>query len=297
MRVEGQDSTSDVRPSMTHRSIGTACRPVSGMASESSNTALTTSCRVATTRRTSARTRWAVRSSGTRPARISRFRRKAYRTKTEDLPYSIIRTTGRLGIRHISLLSVCTALPLNATRTRCEDATTKPTTRVFIGTLDFMASSVRQRLGLEDPRALRIRACSISIRHRLSFRRSARWSPRIMLPLLISRCDTTNTTRENNLIGPIFLLGIQTTALTGRIFYVANAVGGAPVFKTTKSLGIQIDIDGTTHDLYLIALDTPRQDVVYYKYFEPLWYKIQPVSGSVGSVYILDEWVTIHKPN
>lgn len=90
--------------------------------------------------------------------------------------------------------------------------------------------------------------------------------------------------------------GTEYSSSSGPNFYVANAVGGAPVFKTTKSLGIQIDIDGTTHDLYLIALDTPRQDVVYYKYFEPLWYKIQPVSGSVGSVYILDEWVTIHKP-
>lgn len=82
----------------------------------------------------------------------------------------------------------------------------------------------------------------------------------------------------------------------GPNFYVNVASNNYPVFKTTKYLNTQIDIDGTTHDLFLIALDTPSTATYQYKYFEPLWYKIQPVSGSVGSVYILDEWVTIHKP-
>ena len=91
--------------------------------------------------------------------------------------------------------------------------------------------------------------------------------------------------------------GTSYSSTTGPNFYVETAVEGSPVFKTTKSLGIQIDINGSSHNLFLVALDTPRQSVASYKYFTPLWYKVQPVSGSVGSLYILDEWVTIHKPN
>ncbi len=83
---------------------------------------------------------------------------------------------------------------------------------------------------------------------------------------------------------------------SGPTFYVTTGTSW-PLLKVIRNMYAPVSINGETYELYMVSLDWPRTGQAQnFTYVESPWYKVQPTEGEAGSLYILDEWVTIHKP-
>ena len=58
-----------------------------------------------------------------------------------------------------------------------------------------------------------------------------------------------------------------------------------------------IEINGNSYQLYQVYGEKPYGDYINWDYAELPWYKILPESGKASSMYVLEEWVTVHKPD
>ncbi len=82
----------------------------------------------------------------------------------------------------------------------------------------------------------------------------------------------------------------------GETYYVSGQV--LPKLKVIRNLYSPVTISGEVHELYMVSLDWPRyENPGNFTFVESPWYKVQPTDGEAGSLYVLDEWVTIHKPS
>lgn len=70
-----------------------------------------------------------------------------------------------------------------------------------------------------------------------------------------------------------------------------------PMRKVMRSLGATVSIDGNDHLLYQVYGEFPGTDYIGWNYVEGPWYKVSPQDGVASSMYVLEEWVTIHKPD
>lgn len=66
-----------------------------------------------------------------------------------------------------------------------------------------------------------------------------------------------------------------------------------------RNLYSTVEINNEQYGLYMVSVDYPSSSVGDngYPYIESLWYEVKNFDGTSGSMYILDEWVTIHKPS
>ena len=84
----------------------------------------------------------------------------------------------------------------------------------------------------------------------------------------------------------------------GPTFYVpAESMSRYPLRKVIRSLDASIEINGNSYLLYQVYGEMAHFDYINWDYAEGPWYKILPESGKVSSMYVLEEWVTVHKPN
>ena len=70
-----------------------------------------------------------------------------------------------------------------------------------------------------------------------------------------------------------------------------------PRRKVIRSLNTAIEINGNSYQLYQVYGEKPYGDYINWDYAELPWYKILPESGKASSMYVLEEWVTVHKPD
>ena len=65
-----------------------------------------------------------------------------------------------------------------------------------------------------------------------------------------------------------------------------------------RNLNSQVQIGNDLYYLFMVSVDYPTSSGSgnMWTYFESPWYEVQNYDGESGSMYILDEWVTIHKP-
>ena len=81
-------------------------------------------------------------------------------------------------------------------------------------------------------------------------------------------------------------------------FYVPSDTGNVfPVPFAIRNIG-NMDIGGDTYTLNMINVDFSQNSIISAsRYAESLWYKVRRQDETKsGKMYILDEWVTIHKP-
>lgn len=84
---------------------------------------------------------------------------------------------------------------------------------------------------------------------------------------------------------------------SGPTYYVEYASGRVmPRRKVIRSLGTSITISGDSYDLYQVYGEFPPTDYIAWEFAEGPWYKLNPQSGVASSMYVLEEWVTVHKP-
>lgn len=85
----------------------------------------------------------------------------------------------------------------------------------------------------------------------------------------------------------------------GPTFYVPSVTGSLGQMQFLNRYIGTIEIDGDSYNLHMVNIDYPRT-LLYAncKYAETPLYKINRNDTSKGGkMYILDEWVTLHKPN
>ena len=83
----------------------------------------------------------------------------------------------------------------------------------------------------------------------------------------------------------------------GPTYYVEYVAGSAmPLLKVIRSLNTSVTISGSAYDLYQVYGEFPPTEIVGWEFVEGPWYKITPQDGVAGSMYVLEEWVTVHKP-
>lgn len=83
----------------------------------------------------------------------------------------------------------------------------------------------------------------------------------------------------------------------GPTYYVEYAAGRVmPQRKVIRSLSTSITISGSAYSLYQVYGEFAPTEVVGWEFAEGLWFKITPQNGVAGSMYVLEEWVTCHKP-
>ena len=105
--------------------------------------------------------------------------------------------------------------------------------------------------------------------------------------------------RHDSADEPNWRAWVWTPALTndGYTFYVGPSAGKYVRQTVVRNLNKTVTIDGNTHYLYMVAVDFPRSSSGnLWSYAEGPWYEVVPDSGVASSMYVLEEWVTCHKP-
>ena len=105
--------------------------------------------------------------------------------------------------------------------------------------------------------------------------------------------------RENPYWSDFFFRSYPDFSDAGPTFYVNAPVvtQNYPRRKVIRSLNTAIEINGNSYQLYQVYGEKPYGDYINWDYAELPWYKILPESGKASSMYVLEEWVTVHKPD
>lgn len=85
----------------------------------------------------------------------------------------------------------------------------------------------------------------------------------------------------------------------GYTFYVGATESPNRYVRRTvvRNLYKTVSIDGQDHTLYMVSLEFPRSAVGNkWSLVEGPWYELLPQSDVASSMYVLEEWVTCHKP-